>query len=508
MAIRKLIYHTLRFHNYPRSPPVRHYSTHSPAFSTPHSTPPSSPSPPPPSFMIYDSLAESVKSKLNRLENPDPRFLRYGSPNPTLADHTSILSFPATRITTLPNGLRVATQSNLAARSASVGVWIESGSRFESEERNGVSNFLKHLALKGTESGALEEIENVGGHFDGFTSREMTAYYTQVTDRNVAKGIEILGKILQNSDYSEDTINSVRDVVLREREEVGTIRDEVIFDHLHATAFQYSPLGKSVLGPLKNIKSITKADIQDHISTHYATHRMVISAAGGVKHEDVVEQVKRVFTKLSANPTTTSQLVANEPANFTGSEVRIIDDDIPLARFAVAFNAASWTDPDSIALMIMQTMLGSWNKSEGGGKHMGSELVQRDTGLFGVYAVAKPDCLDDLSYAIMYELSKLSYRVSEADVIRARNQLKSSLLLHMNGISAAAEDIGRQLLTYGRRIPFAELFARIDAVDSNTVKRVANRFIFDRDIAIAAMGPIQGLPDYNWFRRRTYWLRY
>ncbi|XP_042502928.1 probable mitochondrial-processing peptidase subunit beta, mitochondrial [Macadamia integrifolia] len=253
---------------------------------------------------------------------------------------------------------------------------------------------------------------------------------------------------------------------------------------------------------------------------------MVISASGAVKHEDIVDQVKKLFTKLSSDPTTASQLVAKEPAIFTGSEVRIIDDDVPLAQFAVAFNGASWTDPDSIALMVMQSMLGSWNKSAGGGKHMGSELAQRvgineiaesmmafntnykDTGLFGVYAIAKPDCLDDLAYAIMYEISKLSYRVSEADVTRARNQLKSSLLLHMDGTSPVAEDIGRQFLTYGRRIPFAELFARIDAVDASTVKRVANRFVFDRDVAIAAMGPIQGLPDYNWFRRRTYWLRY
>jgi predicted Zn-dependent peptidase len=132
----------------------------------------------------------------------------------------------------------------------------------------------------------------------------------------------------------------------------------------------------------------------------------------------------------------------------------------------------------------------------------------KDTGLFGVYAVAKADCLDDLAFAIMQEMSKLSYRVTEEDVIRARNQLKSSLQLHLDGSTAVAEDIGRQLLVYGRRIPIPELFARIDAVDASTVRRVANRFIFDQDVAIAAMGPIQGLPDYNWFRRRTYMLRY
>ncbi|KAF8399575.1 hypothetical protein HHK36_015442 [Tetracentron sinense] len=309
--------------------------------------------------------------------------------------------------------------------------------------------------------------------------------------------------------------------------------EEVIFDHLHATAFQYTPLGRTILGPAQNIKTITKSHLQNYISTHYTAPRMVISAAGAVKHEDIVELVKKLFTKLSTDPTTASQLVAKEPAVFTGSEVRIIDDDVPLGQFAVAFNGASWTDPDSIALMVMQSMLGSWNKSSGSGKHSGqrvgiNEIAEsmmafntnyKDTGLFGVYAIAKPDCLDDLAYAIMYEMSKLSYRVSEADVTRARNQLvasnlctagqlKSSLLLHIDGTSPVAEDIGRQLLTYGRRIPFAELFARIDAVDASTIKRVANRFIFDRDIAIAAMGPIQGLPDYNWFRRRTYWLRY
>ncbi|RID81327.1 hypothetical protein BRARA_A03916 [Brassica rapa] len=132
----------------------------------------------------------------------------------------------------------------------------------------------------------------------------------------------------------------------------------------------------------------------------------------------------------------------------------------------------------------------------------------KDTGLFGVYAVAKADCLDDLSYAIMHEVTKLAFRVSDDDVTRARNQLKSSLLLHMDGTSPIAEDIGRQLLTYGRRIPTAELFARIDAVDASTVKRVANKYVYDKDIAISAIGPIQDLPDYNKFRRRTYFNRY
>ncbi|XP_008792725.1 probable mitochondrial-processing peptidase subunit beta, mitochondrial [Phoenix dactylifera] len=525
MAIRKLL--TLGRRRLPLLHPSRSASTVPAAAATPSDVAPSTSGPP---VMHYDLLVRAVSAKIQRLDNPDSRFLRYSSPYPALADHTPIVAVPETRVTTLPNGLRVATESTLASRTATVGVWIDAGSRFETDETNGTAHFLEHMIFKGTADRTVrqleEEIENMGGHLNAYTSREQTTYYAKMMDKDVPKALEILADILQNSSFDENRINRERDVILREMEEVEGQTEEVIFDHLHATAFQYTPLGRTILGPAQNIKTITKEHLKNYISTHYTAPRMVISAAGAVKHEDIVEQVKKLFTKLSADPTTASQLVAKEPAVFTGSEVRIIDDDLPLAQFAVAFSGASWTDPDSIALMVMQSMLGSWNKGAGGGKHMGSELAQRiaineiaesmmafntnykDTGLFGVYAVAKPDCLDDLAYAIMYEINKMSYRVSEADVTRARNQLKSSIQLHMDGTSPVAEDIGRQLLTYGRRIPVAELFARIDAVDASTVKRVANRFIFDQDVAIAAMGPIKSLPDYNWFRRRTYMLRY
>ncbi|XP_042064420.1 probable mitochondrial-processing peptidase subunit beta, mitochondrial [Salvia splendens] len=526
MTIRQLINLGLRNRR-----PIRPFTSarsHSTAVATSADAP--LPSPPPPTAMIYDRLALAVQEKLKRLEESDPRFLRYNSPHPTVDSHDEILSAPLTKVTTLPNGLRIATESNLATTTATVGVFIDAGSRFENEDSNGTAHFLEHMIFKGTEKRTArqleEEIENMGGHLNAYTSREQTTYYAKVFDKDVPRALDILSDILQNSKFDENRIIRERDVILREMEEVEGQTEEVIFDHLHATAFQYTPLGRTILGPAQNVRRIGQKDIQDYIATHYTASRTVLVGSGAVKHEEFVEEVKKLFTKLSSNPITSSELVAKAPSIFTGSEVRMRDDDIPLAQFAVAFEGASWTDPDSIALMVMQSMLGSWNKSAGGGKHMGSELAQRvgineiaesmmafntnykDTGLFGVYAVAKPDCLDDLAYAIMYELTKLCYRVSEADVIRARNQLKSSLLLHIDGSSPVAEDIGRQMITYGRRIPYAELFARIDAVDTSTIKRVANRFIFDRDVAISAVGPVQGLPDYNWFRRRTYWLRY
>ncbi|XP_076895919.1 putative mitochondrial-processing peptidase subunit beta, mitochondrial [Bidens hawaiensis] len=296
--------------------------------------------------------------------------------------------------------------------------------------------------------------------------------------------------------------------------------EQVMLDHLHAAAFRGGPLGRTILGSAENIKKITKKDIQDYFSTHYAPHRMVITAYGpAVKNGDVVDQVKKLFTKLPANPITTKQLLEKQPAIFTGSEIRVRDDDPSLAHFVVAFKGASWTDPDYVVLMLMQAMLGSWNKA---GEHNIGNLVRigevaesmtafntnyKDTGLFGVYAVAKPDCLEDMAYAIMKEICNgLCCRVLEDDVIRAQNQLKSSLL-NTHGTSAA-EEIGRQVITYWRRIPNAELLSRIDAVDVATVKCVAYRFLFDQDIAIVASGPIKRLPDYSRLRSRTCMLRY
>jgi processing peptidase subunit beta len=195
-------------------------SSSSPAIAT-QSLPPT---PPPPTAMIYDRLAEAVKEKIKQLDNPDPRFLKYGSPHPEVSDHSRILSAPETRVTTLPNGLRVATESNLAARTATVGVWIDAGSRFETEETNGTAHFLEHMIFKGTEKRTSreleEEIENMGGHLNAYTSREQTTYYARVMDKDVPRALDILADILQNSKFEENRINRERDVILREMEEV------------------------------------------------------------------------------------------------------------------------------------------------------------------------------------------------------------------------------------------------------------------------------------------------
>lgn len=203
---------------------TRSSSSFSAIDSAPASTSPATSSPPPPHLMPYDHAAEIMKNKIKKLENPDKRFLKYASAIPILASHNHILSAPETRVTTLPNGLRVATESNLSAKTATVGVWIDAGSRFESDETNGTAHFLEHMIFKGTERRTVraleEEIEDIGGHLNAYTSREQTTYYAKVLDSNVNQALDVLADILQNSKFEEQRINRERDVILREMQEV------------------------------------------------------------------------------------------------------------------------------------------------------------------------------------------------------------------------------------------------------------------------------------------------
>ncbi|KAG0246280.1 hypothetical protein BGX31_003470, partial [Mortierella sp. GBA43] len=149
---------------------------------------------------------------------------------------------PGTRITSLKNGLTIATESNPSAQTATVGVFIDAGSRAETAKNNGAAHFLEHMAFKGTNNRNQHDIElqieNLGAHLNAYTSREQTVYYAKSFKSDIPKSVEILADILQNSTLNGDAIERERDVILREQQEVDKQMEEVVFDHLHATAFQ------------------------------------------------------------------------------------------------------------------------------------------------------------------------------------------------------------------------------------------------------------------------------
>lgn len=333
--------------------------------------------------------------------------------------------------------------------------------------------------------------------------------------------MDILSDILQNSQISDDSIERERDVILREMQEVESTTEEVIFEHLHSIAFQETSHALSILGPEENIKSLKRSDMLDYIKTHYTAPRMVLAAAGRVNHDELVRLAEEKFGGLSAEVHGQSALT---PA-FTGSMVTIRNDEMPLAHVAVAFEGVGYSDPDYFVFLVMQSLLGSWDRNIGGGKNLISPLSEtvsheglahsymafhtpyQKTGLFGVYATGPGDKLDHLSHAMLYEITRLAHGTTSAEVERARNKLKATTLMVLDNSSAVCEDIGRQLLTLSRRLTPAEIFMRIDMITADEVKRVAQEYLWDNEIAVAAMGPTSNLPDYNVLRGWTYWNR-
>ena len=440
----------------------------------------------------------------------------------------SVRNAPATEVSTLDNGLRVASEGG-HGETATVGVWIDAGSRYENANNNGAAHFLEHMAFKGTSKRTQKqlevEIENIGGHLNAYTSREQTVYYANVFKQDIPQAMDILSDILQNSLLDEGAITRERDVILREMQEVEKQTEEVIFDRLHETAFQGTGLGRTILGPEENIRNLQKSDLENYIKTHYTAPRMVVAGAGAVEHSQLAQLAENCFGGLPTAPATGLAL-PEDPAYFTGSDVRIRMDDMPLAHIALSVESAGWQSEHAFPLMVMHNLLGCWDRTGGSGRNMASKLCQtvaelqlahsvmsfntcyKDTGLFGVYSVAEPHKVQDLMWYTLEAMVRLVHETSEEEVERARTQLKANMMMQLDGSSNVCEDIGRQMLTYGRRMTPAEIFSRIEAVDANSVKVAADTFINDQDVAAASIGPVHEMPDYNWLRRRTYWLRY
>ena len=213
------------------------------------------------------------------------------------------------------------------------------------------------------------------------------------------------------------------------------------------------------------------------------------------------------------------------PIAYTGSAVTHQDSEQPDVHLAIAVEGVSWSSPDHLPMMVIQNIIGNWDRAMGAGKNVSSRLGEviateslaskmttfntcyNSTGLFGAYLVTDPHHIEDLSCEVLSEFVRIGHHVSDKEVEWAKNKLKASLLMVLDGNSAVAEDIGRQVLTLGRRQTAAELFKRIDDIDTATVRKVAEHYFQDVCPAVVAIGDVMELPDYNQLRGWTYWNR-
>uniref|UniRef100_A0A1I7ZDC1 Mitochondrial-processing peptidase subunit beta n=1 Tax=Steinernema glaseri TaxID=37863 RepID=A0A1I7ZDC1_9BILA len=436
---------------------------------------------------------------------------------------------PESEVSTLKNGLRVASQPT-ASGTATVGVWIDSGSRYENDGNNGVATFLEHMIYKGTGKRTQAQLESelgkIGASLNSFTSREHTAYYAQCPTSEVEKTVDILADVLRNSKFDDAAIEAERNVLLRKMQEAEENIQEVVFDNMHAAAFQGTPLARSPLGTTEAIKEITRRDITEFAEDHYKPVRMVISGAGGVSHEQLTQLAEKYFGDLPNEYERKVPTVGG--IRFTGSEYRYRNDNIPHMYGALAVEGVGLGHPDSLPLQVASTLVGQWDVTHAASTNAPSRLAQKvstdpelfsyesfslnykDTGLFGIYFVLAGSALEDATTIVrrfQREWKHLTSGVTDVEVDRAKAQLKTILFRSMEGTTAKADSNARQVLYSGKLKTGSELIQEIDRIDAAAVREAMSRNVYDRDIVCAGVGRTEAWPNYSHLRYGMSWWR-
>lgn len=408
----------------------------------------------------------------------------------------------------LPNGFRIVTEAMSGLQSASVGLWVEAGGRHETPAQNGIAHFLEHMAFKGTRRRSAlriaEEIEDVGGYINAYTSREMTAYYARVLSGDVVMALDVIADIVLNPLFRKADIETERHVILQEIGQALDTPDDIIFDWLHEVSYPDQPFGRTILGPEERVSSFRKADFEGFVGAHYGPDQMILSAAGGVDHEAIVAAAERIFGGLK--PVGSSVLT---PARFGGGERREVKD-LEQVHFALSFEAPGYRDDKVYAAQVYATAMG-------GG--MSSRLFQKiredrglcysiyaqsaayeDTGQVTIYAGTSEEEIGDLTQLTVDELKRAAEDMTEAEVARAKAQLRAGLLMGLESPSSRAERNARLLSIWGRVPAVEEAVVKIDAVDTATIRAYAGEMTAAKS-ALALYGPVGSAPGIEEIRR-------
>jgi len=404
-------------------------------------------------------------------------------------------------VTRLPSGLVVVTDVMPHLQTAALGVWVGSGSRNEQPDEHGISHLLEHMAFKGTSRRTArqiaEEIEAVGGDLNAATSIETTAYYARVLRADVPLALDVLADILTDPIFESEELRREQNVIVQEIGATEDTPDDLIWDKLQETAFAGQSIGRPILGTPATVRSFDRARLAAYLARNYRSPSMIVVAAGAVEHRAVVTEVERRFGTF-AGP----RPPAPEPARFIGGS-RIETRDLEQVHIALAMSGLPHRDPNLPGLQVFTNVLG-------GG--MSSRLFQEvreqrglcyaiyafhapysDIGMFGLYAGTDAADVTELMRVVVGEINGAAETINEAEVARAKAQMKAGLLMALESSTARAEQLARQMFNWGRPVPLEELVEKIEAVTVESARAAGRALVARGRPAIAALGPGSGL---------------
>jgi predicted Zn-dependent peptidase len=408
-------------------------------------------------------------------------------------------------VTTLPSGLRIASVTMPHLHSVALGVSVSAGAINEPAELNGLAHLLEHMAFKGTERRSAraiaEEVEAVGGEINAFTGRMMTSYHMRCLSEHLSLGLDVISDLLCHSVFDDTEIERERGVVLQEIGAAEDTPDDVVFDLLQETAFPDQPIGRPILGRADSLARVGRDHLRGFMSDLYDAPHMVVTAAGDVEHSQLVDLAA---AHLETLPSVRRGKTPAQPL-YHGGERRV-DRKLEQAHLTFGFKA-----PPAMAEGYYETWV--INEILGGG--MSSRLFQDiredrglaysiyssyraypTMGLVLIYAGTAGDDAQEVAARSAAALHDLGKHVTEAEIARAKAQVKAAILMGLESPAAVADALASDYLHYDRWVPPEEVISRIDGIGATDVEKAA-RALLTAPLTLASVGPASGLESYE-----------
>jgi predicted Zn-dependent peptidase len=404
------------------------------------------------------------------------------------------------RKSVLPNGIRVLTERMPHVRSVAVGIWVETGSRHEPDARGGISHLIEHLVFKGTETRTAEAIartmDSVGGQMDAFTTKEHTCFYVQVLDDHLPLAVDLLTDILLRSRFDAEELEREKSVVLQEIKMVEDTPDDLIHDLFAAHVWEGHPLGRPILGTREAVTGFGRDQIVAYFGEHYVSSKIIISVAGNVTHDRVVELFRAGFDGFGLPG---ADGLGEPPRMRSG--VNIVPKPLEQVHLVMGFPGLAHAAPERYALFLLNDVIGGSMSSrlfqeirERQGLsysiHSGVQAF-RDTGSVYVYAATDPANFSKVLKSTLKELRELKkHGISADELARAKNHLKGSLMLSLESTSSRMNRLAKHEMHFGSFLTMNAMLEAIDKVRHEEVLAMVDEVLDEDRLAVTTYGPL------------------
>jgi predicted Zn-dependent peptidase len=400
----------------------------------------------------------------------------------------------------LANGIRILTYRMPYVRSVTMGVWVNVGARDEAVQESGLSHFIEHMIFKGTSRRSAyqiaKEFDAIGGLTNAFTAMENTCYHAKVMDTHLETMVDILSDIFLNSTFAESEIEKERPVIFQEIGMLQDAPDEYVHHLSGQTFWGDHPLGRSILGSPENVRLFDARQIKAFFRRLYQPDRILIAAAGNIKHQQLVDLCGPFFESIQTGNGFPER---KAPEICAGTDIHY--RKLEQVHLCLNTRGLSITDPNRYTLALINTLLGG---------NMSSRLFQQvrerhglaysvysfissfvDTGMLGVYAAVAPENGRRCLQLVLGELKKLkTVPITDAELTNAKEFTKGNLLLASESNDNQMVRLAQNEIHFGRYTPIKEVLDRIDNVSAGDISELANYLLQDRYLTLTALGPV------------------